>query len=63
MSDQNGRHDGTQNGPGEQIRPKRDDTDRDRSSLGSGRSRERPTEDDLARKDAGKRTPSDGGGK
>lgn len=50
MSDHSSRDDGTQTGPGEQIRPKRDTKDRDPGSPGSGRAGGRPTEDDIAKR-------------
>jgi len=49
MSDHSSGDDGTQTGPGEQIRPKKGGKDPDAGSLGSGRVGGRPTEDDLAK--------------
>ena len=63
MSDQQGRDDGTQNGPGEQVRPKVDDKKRNHGSLGSGRAGGRPTEDDLAKRGGADGAADDGGGK
>lgn len=63
MSDQQRRDDGTQNGPGEQVRAKQDKKTRDRRSLGSGRVGGRPTEDDLAKRGAAGGAADDGGGK
>lgn len=50
MSDHSSRDDGTQKGPGEQLRPKEGGKDRDTGSLGSGRAGGRHTEDDLAKR-------------
>lgn len=49
MTDQNGRDDGTQKGPGEQIRPV-DDKRGNPQPLGENEG-PRPTEDDLAKRD------------
>jgi hypothetical protein len=65
MNRPDGRDDGTQSGPGEQIRPKKnppgrdDDGGRDTAPLsppGDGR----PTEEDLAQRDRKKTAPSEG---
>lgn len=62
MSDQQARDDGTQNGPGEQVRPKDGDKNHDRASLGSGRAGGRPTEEDLTKRDNAGGAAGNGGG-
>lgn len=63
MSDQNSRDDGTRNGPGEQILPKKGGKGRDPGSLGSGRVGGRPTEDDLAKREGKDGASAHGGEK
>ncbi|RYD45587.1 MAG: hypothetical protein EOP63_00515 [Sphingomonadales bacterium] len=63
MSDQSKGDDGTQNGPGEQVRPKAVEKDGKSASLGSGRAGGRPTEDDLAKQDDADGASDKGGDK
>lgn len=68
MNRTDGRDDGTQSGPGEQIRPKgpAGGTDRrggrDTTPLGTAGDG-RPTEEDLTQQERGKSAPSQGGDK
>ena len=63
MSDQSKRADGTQTGPGEQVRPKTIEKDSKPASLGNGRAGGRPTEDDLAKREVAAGAPDKGGDK